>query len=63
MEEYCICKHPKEKHKTSAAYFKIYCVACAAEAPAMREYWAAMHDFKLDNLRWIEDLATQKGLI
>lgn len=53
----CVCGHLLLDHSNYEE--SPLCVSCANELGQM-DMW---HDFKLDNLKFIEELAKQKGLI
>lgn len=61
MEKYCICGHVKEGHSGIYALDITSCLSCylAQDESKMSFY----HDFQLDNLKYIEDLAKEKGLV
>jgi hypothetical protein len=61
MIEYCVCRHRIDEHDLTQKRGKIYCVACFYKQAPKEFYW--VHEFQLDNLRFIEDLAKQKHLI
>lgn len=52
--EYCVCKHPQWCHLPKS---------CAVCTELWEEACAAFHTFKLDNLKYIEDLAKERGLV
>jgi len=58
-EDPCICSHPNWQHYLDALSKMPYCIPCASvEDP--KKCW---HKFKLDNLKFVEDLAKDRGLI
>jgi hypothetical protein len=57
MEQYCICGHLEVYHYNNSIG-SITCFDCAD-----RNIKNCTHNFKLDNLRFIEDLAKEKNLI
>jgi hypothetical protein len=52
----CICRHEKKEHYIGHISGLNRCFMC-------RELYVDEHEFKLDNLLYIETLAKQKGLI
>jgi rRNA-processing protein FCF1 len=50
--EYCVCGHDKEIHE----YLRVNGIP-------VHSFGCECIEFKLDNLRFIEDLAKEKGLI
>jgi hypothetical protein len=62
MIEYCVCEHKKADHRnkrfddaTQHIYTTLVCWSFPGICPCM--------EFKLDNLKLIEDLAKEKGLV
>ena len=61
MIEYCVCGHSHWEHRLSEPNKFPYCQICLnIDGAARIQIW---HEFKLDNLRLIEDLAKEKGLV
>jgi hypothetical protein len=64
IELRCICGHLKEGHEPTDSPRNppgdSFCNGCCHERPLENVSW---HDFKLDNLRYIETLAQEKGLV
>jgi hypothetical protein len=59
-EEPCVCGH-KQKEHTMFTGIHNQCAKCTSRWHfGARSPW---HEFKLDNLRLIEDLAKHKGLV
>ena len=56
MEEYCVCGHEVERHAKRICYECLYPLH-------VRGKLHSIHRFKLDNLRFIEDLAKERNLI
>lgn len=59
----CICRHTKLRHNFEEGY----CYGCWSKSIKLGNPISLMsrvsHEFKLDNLRLIEDLAKEKSLI
>jgi hypothetical protein len=63
MEEYCICGHLNEEHKSKRSSIP-GCGGCWDSSMEWQDKMnKAEHAFKLDNLKLIEDLAKEKGLV
>jgi len=66
MIEFCICRHSKFEHKEPTPSRKIRCRECWSE---WANGWNGItesslsHEFKLDNLKFIEDLAKERKLV
>ena len=62
MIEYCICGHSYNSHLDSK-YLCGGCEVCASWTfnDKMRVNW--FHPFKLDNLKYVEDLAKERNLV
>ena len=61
MTEYCICGHIESQH-IMTSYFNIkYCRICYILG--MKKPMHDEHPFKLDNLKFIEELAKERNLI
>lgn len=61
--EKCICGHTKEQHQPNITDTHVstdFCIFCY---PVTNNAQACWHDFKLDNLQYIEDMAKEKNLI
>jgi len=64
-EEYCTCGHEKSNHRwyaqtdVSGILYKEMCAGCY-QSFGEETSW---HFFKLDNLKYVEDLAAEKGLV
>ena len=60
----CVCGHLEEEHEPSDDVFvdrrTHFCRVCTKFGAKFPTQW---HDFKLDNLSLIEDMAHKKGLI
>ncbi len=54
----CICGHLRKRHVLPLLPFTPYCRGCF-----FREKANIKHEFKLDNLSYIEELAKERGLI
>lgn len=67
MIEYCICGHLKTVHELTDSPKNPpgshFCRGCCGMHPRPDIYGFSWHNFKLDNLKFIEDLAKQKNLI
>jgi len=61
MVEYCTCGHTKECHAILHGPHGIKNLALCLNCVNKNEI--ASHSFKLDNLKLIEDLAKEKGLV
>lgn len=61
--EYCVCGHAKEIHSFIKDFLCAECVEMASYDLHIGELDKAFHKFKLDNLKLIEDLAKEKGLM
>lgn len=66
--EYCICGHRKDKHQLISTQQGEICQECVMLYDDLvgithLKNWDFLHTFKLDNLKLIEDLAKQKGLV
>jgi hypothetical protein len=69
--EYYICGHPRRSHSRRPSKLDFHCEKCynnlleVAPVQGIRsgELMACFHEFKLDNLKLIEDLAKAKGLV
>ena len=62
--ETCICKHLKIEHRFKGFFFGEGSI-CEASCKLTDEigYQCRCLGFKLDNLRFVEDLAREKGLV
>jgi len=56
--EYCLCGHSHWEHALSNPEKVPYCTGCL-----LSNYNNCWHEFKLDNLRFIEDEAKERNLI
>jgi len=57
MDEICMCGHGRERHlKWPGSGKESWCALCGG---TKKSY----HNFKLDNIKLIEDLAKEKGFI
>jgi len=72
MTEYCVCGHRLRKHLgRPSPKLDFHCKECydnllkVAPIRGVRrgELMACLHEFKLDNLKLIEDLAKERNLI
>lgn len=64
MTEYCVCGHPKEMHSADVKdSLCALCIEMASYDVHIGELGKAFHPFKLDNLRYIEDVAKERKLI
>lgn len=59
MKEYCVCQHIRKEHITDT--YGQFCVGCIAWN--MGSGIKHLHEFKLDNLKLVEDLAKERNLI
>lgn len=60
--EYCVCGHRLKNHIIDLDAYKYeFCADCICDLNCSDEKYA--HVFKLDNLKYIEDLAKEKNLI
>lgn len=67
MEEFCVCGHDKKAHSNGKGNLSTACLMCfvdviVGEGPIPKTH-EALHDFKLDNLKFIEDEAKRRNLI
>lgn len=67
MDKWCICKHDQSVHKhypiRNANISSLYCLGCAMDELNFKNDFPPLHNFKLDNLKLVEQLAKQKKLI
>lgn len=56
MMEFCVCSHSKNYHASDVA--TDFCGGCYNSGG--KKFY---HDFQLDNLKYIEDLAKERNLI
>jgi hypothetical protein len=59
MKKYCICSHIKSHHDVNGPS-GTFCRECYNVGVPYPNSW---HNFQLDNLKLVEDLAKTKGLI
>lgn len=57
--EYCICGHNENVHASKLYRLK----ANECRIMMVSDEWCKCWRYKLDNLRYIEDLAKEKGLV
>ena len=65
-ENKCVCGHLERTHIEGFGHGSARCILCAGEVAigvTPRNSIKAGHVFKLDNLKLVEDLAVEKGLI
>ena len=67
IDQFCVCGHVNYVHNVTQSIFgyENFCDRCGEDIfDSSEKYWnARRHDFKLDNLRLLEDTAKQKGLL
>lgn len=64
MDDLCLCTHRWEQHFVNARNGQIW---CGFDGGEYKEEWRGWNcpckNFVLDNLKYIEDLAKEKGLV
>jgi hypothetical protein len=59
MIEYCVCGHIKKYHEGGSTDALFPCWTCYDGKDIVK----SLHVFKLDNLKYIEDLAKERNLV
>jgi hypothetical protein len=61
MIEKCICGHPRSLHFPEDSYFYARCDGCH-DLYVKKHPLGYVHEFQLDNLKYVEDLAKERKL-
>jgi hypothetical protein len=60
--ESCICGHSKKDHEFFSDIGQHDCLRCMTDPKFINNKVQYCHDFKLDNLKLVENLAEKRGL-
>jgi hypothetical protein len=58
----CKCGHYENAHLPEDRLYHARCLKCL-DIPYKDKTWAFVHEFQLDNLKYIEELAKERRLI
>ena len=59
----CKCGHYQNVHLLANSYMRAVCLKCDPYRRDETNPFFSVHDFQLDNLKYIEDLAKERNLV